>query len=89
LWYEPQSVMVVHLRGRHFDPVTDQLREEARQQKAAEQCSSLSTNNINVDDSDNTKHVGLSKLKQNVDEFDGRVALYEEHLLDIGNTSDP
>lgn len=27
--------MVVHLRGRHYDPVMDMLREEAREEEAA------------------------------------------------------
>ena len=80
LWFAPHSVMVVHLRGRHFDPVMDQAREQERERDREQQRGSASD--------DDALGPTTKRTVASVDEGDGRVDLYDERLDENANHAD-
>lgn len=87
LWSAHQSVMVVHLRGRHFDPVMDLVREKVRDQKTIEANALLPENNfVDLIQGDGNMVNMKSKKWRNgcesLDEQDGRASMFNETCSD-------
>ena len=80
LSYAQEDIIVVHLRGRHFDPVMDSLREEEQreaQEKRTLQSITLTTSNTNSSSSQFVNNVNNEVGIALEDEWDSSESIFQ------------